>query len=278
MRKKSWYHKKKKNSYSQTQMIQQNCLSGRDYEFREPTPRREQTARSEGLSGELQGEPEELRPPESRDDAGASGDLWSIQGDFIYRPHNEHRVQFVCRKKKHSLFHWKIFLSRGPLTQIWTWWKKNALMTIGNVDENRSLSHSWKGFTKCTLLSEKPLKVYMLSRWTLTNAETTTRPDHVWPEVRSKIGKAVQNRENKNRKMKNRKFDNARRLKGVYSIDPIDEECEETINNARKRLEVLVEPAMPCRNRRFHWVPLAPGNWCEASMHPRRFWKQDLVV
>ena len=87
------------------QMIQQNCLSGRDYEFREPTPRREQTARSEGLSGELQGEPEELRPPESRDDAGASGDFWSIQGDLIYRHHNEHRVQFVCRKKKHSLVH-----------------------------------------------------------------------------------------------------------------------------------------------------------------------------
>ena len=33
-------------------------LSGRDHEFREPTPRREQPVRSEDLSGELQGEPE----------------------------------------------------------------------------------------------------------------------------------------------------------------------------------------------------------------------------
>ena len=33
-------------------------LSRRDYEFREPTPRREQTVRSESSSEELQGEPE----------------------------------------------------------------------------------------------------------------------------------------------------------------------------------------------------------------------------
>ena len=31
-------------------------LSGRDYEFRQPTPRREQLVRSEDLSGETQGE------------------------------------------------------------------------------------------------------------------------------------------------------------------------------------------------------------------------------
>ena len=34
-------------------------LSGRDYQFRDPTLRRQQTVRSEGLSGELQGEPKE---------------------------------------------------------------------------------------------------------------------------------------------------------------------------------------------------------------------------
>ena len=35
----------------------------------------------------------------------------------------------------------------------------------------------------------------------------------------------------------------------------------------------------PCLAKmRFTWVPLAPGNWCEASVHTRRFWKQDMVV
>ena len=60
-------------------------LSGRDFEFREPTPRREQTVRSEDLSGELQGDTEEPQPTESRDDAEVRREFWSIQGDFIYR-------------------------------------------------------------------------------------------------------------------------------------------------------------------------------------------------
>ena len=44
-------------------------LSGRDFEFQESTPRREQTVRSEGLSGDSHGEAEESQPTESRYDA-----------------------------------------------------------------------------------------------------------------------------------------------------------------------------------------------------------------
>ena len=57
-------------------------LSGRDHEFREPTPRREQLVGSEDLSGELQGEAEGLQPTESQDDAEARKDFCSIQGDL----------------------------------------------------------------------------------------------------------------------------------------------------------------------------------------------------
>ena len=82
-------------------------LSVRDHEFREPTQRREQPVGSEALSGELQGEQEGPQPTETKDDAEARKDFWSIQGDFIYRHHIEPpRVQVcvVCQKKK-SLFH-----------------------------------------------------------------------------------------------------------------------------------------------------------------------------
>ena len=68
-------------------------LSGRAYEFREPTLRREQPVRSENLSGERQGEPEGFQPTETKDDAEARKDFWLIQGDFIYRHHFELRVQ-----------------------------------------------------------------------------------------------------------------------------------------------------------------------------------------
>ena len=45
-------------------------LSGRDYEFQEPTLRRQSTVRRENLSGESQGVREEFQPEEPEDDAG----------------------------------------------------------------------------------------------------------------------------------------------------------------------------------------------------------------
>ena len=50
------------------------------------------------------------------------------------------------------------------------------------------------GLKKTNLLKEKPLKGYMLSGGRLTKIQTTTTPDHVWPEVWTKIGKTAQNR------------------------------------------------------------------------------------
>ena len=42
-------------------------------------------------------------------------------------------------------------------------------------------------------------------------------------------------------------LENARKLRGIYSIDPEDTEFKETIKNARKKLETSVAPAMPCK-------------------------------
>ena len=42
-------------------------------------------------------------------------------------------------------------------------------------------------------------------------------------------------------------LDNARKLRGVYFIDPEDKEFKETIKNAHKNLETPVAPAMPCK-------------------------------
>ena len=54
---------------------------------------------------------------ETKDDAEAQKDFWSIQGDFIYRHHKEPRVQPYVSKEE---------------------------------------TDTWKGFTKFTLLKEKP--------------------------------------------------------------------------------------------------------------------------
>ena len=37
------------------------------------------------------------------------------------------------------------------------------------------------------------------------------------------------------------------KLRGIYFIDPEDKEYNETIKNARKKLETSVAPAMPCK-------------------------------
>ena len=42
-------------------------------------------------------------------------------------------------------------------------------------------------------------------------------------------------------------LENARKLRGIYFIDPEDKEIKETIKNARKKLETSVAPAMPCK-------------------------------
>ena len=43
------------------------------------------------------------------------------------------------------------------------------------------------------------------------------------------------------------KLDNARKLRGIYFIDPEDGEHKETIKNARRQLEVQMKAAMLCK-------------------------------
>ena len=75
-------------------------LPERGYEFQEPTLRRESTGRRENVSGESQGDREEFRPEETKDDAEAREDFWSIQGDFIYRHNIEPRVELYVPKEE----------------------------------------------------------------------------------------------------------------------------------------------------------------------------------
>ena len=46
------------------------------------------------------------------------------------------------------------------------------------------------------------------------------------------------------------KIDNARRLRGIYFIDPDDGELKDIIKNARRKLEVPMPAAMLCKIQR----------------------------
>ena len=95
--------------------------------------------------------------------------------------------------------------------------------------------------------SEKPPDGYMLSGWRLTKRQETSRPDHVRPELLKSMRKHAKLKEKQ--KWSNQKFhlENARKLRGIYFIDPEDKEFKETTKNARKKLETPMAPAMPCK-------------------------------
>ena len=131
------------SSYSHLQMVQQ-FLSGRDY-FRVFTLRREPTIRSEDFSRELHDEPRESQPTETADHAEAHADIWSIQGDFIYRHDNEPRVQLYVPKEETFPIPLKyIDVTRSTHTDLDVLQEKR-IDDYWNVDSNRSLSDSWKG-------------------------------------------------------------------------------------------------------------------------------------
>ena len=77
-----------------------------------------------------------------------------------------------------------------------------------NVDENKSLSDSWTGFTKFIQLKEKTPKGYMRSGKRSKKVQTTTRQGHVWPDVWTKIANPI-NKEKKTRNGRTRGQDSA---------------------------------------------------------------------
>ena len=89
--------------------------------------------RSEDLSGEIQSESGESQPAEPTDDAEARADFWSIQGDFIYRHHNEPRVQLTLRAEGRNIpySNKNTWILQGLLMLIWMCHKKNVLMIVG---------------------------------------------------------------------------------------------------------------------------------------------------
>ena len=116
-----------------------------------------------------------------------------------------------------------------------------------NIDGSRDLSDPWTGFTQFTLLEEKAPDGYMWSGERLTRKQLTSRQDHLWPELWKSMGKHAKLKEKQKWSEEKLHLENARKLRGIYFIDPEDTEFKETIKNTRKMLETSVAPAMPCK-------------------------------
>ena len=84
----------------------------------------------------------------------------------------------------------------------------------------------------------------------LTKKQTTSTHVFLWPDIWKDMSEAAQRKEKQKWANQKPKLDNARRLRGIYFIDPADAEFKETNENARRKLEVSMPAAMPCKIRR----------------------------
>ena len=86
-------------------------------------------------------------------------------------------------------------------------------------------------------------RIYVVWVERLTKRQVTSRPDHLWPELWIKFGTNAQLKEKHKWAIEQPKLVNARKLCGIYFIDPEDKEFKETIRNASK-------------NWKHQWLPL----------------------
>ena len=222
---------------------------GGDQELRTSTLIRQRPVRGEShvdFLGESEGSLPQ--PHDSFPDAGeAMNDFWSMSGNFIYRHHIEPGVKLYSPREESFLIPLKyIDISRTTHTHLDVM-QESRIDDYWNVDGSRDLSDPWTGFTQFTLLENKPREGLMWSRERLTRKQLTSRPDHLWPELWKSMGKHAKLKEKQKWSNEKLHLENARKLRGIYFIDPEDKEFKETIKNARKQLETSVAPAMPCK-------------------------------
>ena len=108
---------------------------------------------------------------------------------------------------------------------------------------------------------------------TCTKIQTTTRPDHFWPEAWARIVKAAQKKEKQEWAIEKPKLENARNMRGICSIDPNDEEYNHVMKNARKKLETPMADPMPCRRSESSRVTRAVN--LKEPKHLRKIERED---
>ena len=110
-------------------------------------------------------------------------------------------------------------------------------VTRTNEQASQDLFYSTKGH-----LTEK----HGLGR--LTRKQTTTsRPDNVWPDMWKHMSDAAKSKAKQKWAIEKPKLDNARRLRGIFFIEPEDEEFKRMMKNARRKMKIPMPAAMPCR-------------------------------
>ena len=81
----------------------------------------------------------------------------------------------------------------------------------------------------------------------VTRKQTTSRPDNVWPDMWEHMSDASKKKAKQKWAIEKPKLDNARQLRGIFFIELDDEELKHALKNARRKLEIPMPAAIPCR-------------------------------
>ena len=114
-----------------------------------------------------------------------------------------------------------------------------------NVD--RELSDAWTGFTRFISLNDRPPDGCTWSG----RRQTTSRPDKVWPDMWKHMSDASRSKAKQNWIIEKPKLDYARQLRGIFFIEPDDEEFKHTKRNARIKLEIPMPAPVNCSGETF---------------------------
>ena len=187
---------------------------GGDQDLRTSTLTRQRPIQGEShldFLGESEGSPPP--PQDSYPDAGeARNDFWSMSGNFIYRHHVEPRVKLYSPGEESFPIPLKyIDVSRTTHTDLDAKQEKR-IDDYWKIDGSRDLSDPWTGFTHFTLVDETPPDGNMWSGGRLTKRQASSRPNHLWPELWTKLGRNAQVKERQQWSHEKPKLDNARKL------------------------------------------------------------------
>ena len=170
-------------------------------------------------------------------------------------------------------FHWNTLMLRGLLILIWMCYMKRGLAIIG-MSIRADISQILGKGSRNSLHSKKNLqRINVVREGDWPTIQTTTRPDCVWPEVWTKIGKAVQNGEKPEWAKEKPKLDNARNLWGRYFVGPDDGVHKGILKTWGENLKNLwLHPCRAENNR-------ASRKWLRSQrLDQRRIPKQCTVV
>ena len=119
-----------------------------------------------------------------------------------------------------------------------------------NVGGDRELSDTWNRFHKIHCITWKNTRWIYMVRERLTRKQTVSRPDTLWPNIWKDMSDASKRKEKQKWAIEKPKLDNARKFRGMYLIDLDDGEFKDIMKNARRKLEVPMPAAMPCKLQR----------------------------